>query len=66
MRFKIDGPGEVGGVGTDGDQLGPFTANASGVIEVPDDFQEAIVLLSSAAGVSRVKEPEPKPPRKKD
>lgn len=66
MKFDIGGPGEVSGVGYGGDALGPFTAGADGIIEVPDDFQEAIALLDSAAGVSRVLTPDPKPPKRKE
>ena len=59
MKFQIDGPGEVGCVGDDGEVIGPFRADKDGVIEVPDDFQEATRALSQAAGVRRYRAPKP-------
>lgn len=63
-KFKLDnGPGQVGAVGDNGDVLGPFVSDAAGIIEVPDDFQEATRALKAAAGVRPYSEPKPKPPK---
>ena len=65
MKFTLGGPGEVSCVGDGGEALGQFVADEAGVIEVPDDFQEAIRELSKAKGVSVIKDPKPEPPKRK-
>jgi hypothetical protein len=55
----VGGKGEVSGVGVGGDVIGPFKTNKDGVIEVPDDFLEAIRVLDNAAGVVPVDDPDP-------
>lgn len=70
--FKAKAPGVVvSGVGEGGERLPPFIADAKGVIEVPDDFQEAITCLLGARDIepyvapapdpNAVSEPKPKP-----
>lgn len=54
--FRAEPGAEVSGVDHDGSVIGPFTFDADGLCEVPDDYQGAVVLLSNAAGVEAVTE----------
>jgi hypothetical protein len=53
IRFQLEGPGEVSTVGDDGEEI-RLTSDAAGVVEVSEDFQEAVVALTRS-GLKRAK-----------
>lgn len=59
--FSAEPGAEVSGVDFDGSVIGPFVFDKDGKCEVPDDYQGAVVLLSSAAGVTPAKSPKKEP-----
>ena len=55
--YKASEPntGPVVGIGENGEVVS-FKFDKDGYCEVPDDFQEALVILDTARGVKRVKD----------
>jgi hypothetical protein len=54
--YKAEPGTVVAGVGAGGVTIGPFEFDEKGFCEVPDDFQEAHVVLATSAAVKKVKE----------